>query len=235
MTRWRPMKNKKKIKKYFGEEEENAIRNYLLSQDAEEKEDLFNNCIYKALDKLSENIINTYKFYNTGYDYETLKGDVTSFLVQKLDYFDPTKNSKAYSYFGTVAKHYLTQETRRKNRLTYYNENSEDQNNIIKNNHHHHLVPIKAEDSELVIIFKDSIIERLPRIEKLDQNYASFLQALLLIMQTYTTLEYMNKKYIKLYMKESSGLSDKQISKYLNKTKKDFLGKIYKKYINNSL
>jgi hypothetical protein len=225
------MKSKKETKRYFGEEEENAVRQYLLSPNDDEKKQLFNTHIHKAFDKLSENIINTYKFYNTGYNYETLKDDVVSFLVQKLDYFNPHRKERAFSYFGTVAKHYLTQMSRKRDRLTYYTEISDVEDNIAKNHH----TPSNDKQSEIIVLFKDSIIENLPRIKSRDDRYYKFLKSLLLVLQTYNNLEYMNRVYLKIYVKESSGLTDKQISKYLYKVKKDLLTKVYKKYLNNSL
>lgn len=225
------MKNKKKTKRYFDENEESAIRLYLKSENPVEKQILFDTYIHKAFDKLSENIINTYKFYGTGLEFVTLKEDVISFLVQKLDYFDPSKKKKAFSYFGTVAKNYLIQETRKKQKFFYYGDLDETQNKLLRSDSG----GSKEENSEIIFLFRDAIAERIPKVKIANEKYAQFLQAMLLILQTYSTIEYLNKKYIKLYVETSSGLTEKQVNKYFNKSKKDFLNKIYKKYINDNL
>ena len=36
-----------------------------------------------------------------------MHADTLSFLVTKMHNFKPDKNKKAYSYFGTICKHYL--------------------------------------------------------------------------------------------------------------------------------
>ena len=54
-----------------------------------------------------ESIIRRYKLYRKEYDYEDVHSDTLSFLVTKMHNFKPDKNKKAYSYFGTICKHYL--------------------------------------------------------------------------------------------------------------------------------
>ena len=54
-----------------------------------------------------ESIIRRYKLYRKEYDYEDVHADTLSFLVTKMHNFKPDKNKKAYSYFGTICKHYL--------------------------------------------------------------------------------------------------------------------------------
>ena len=40
-------------------------------------------------------------------DFNEIHTDVHSFLMTKVDKFKPSKNKKAYSYFGTICKNYL--------------------------------------------------------------------------------------------------------------------------------
>ena len=54
-----------------------------------------------------ESIIRRYKLYRKEYDYEDVHSDTLSFLITKMHNFKPDKNKKAYSYFGTICKHYL--------------------------------------------------------------------------------------------------------------------------------
>ena len=71
------------------------------------KEKLFNSKIYPALMKLTENIINTFKFMYFDLSFVQLQHDVVSFLVMNLHKYDQEKGSKAFSYFSVVAKNYL--------------------------------------------------------------------------------------------------------------------------------
>ena len=99
---------KRTKKRYFTEDTELAIAEYLASSNEDERNQIFNSRIYYAFYKLAENLIHTFKFYYTEVDdIEDLKHEVMCFLLEKLDYFDPSKGSKAFSYFSIVGKNYL--------------------------------------------------------------------------------------------------------------------------------
>tara|TARA_B100000287_G_scaffold39000_1_gene35645 strand:+ start:412 stop:1167 length:756 start_codon:yes stop_codon:yes gene_type:complete len=99
---------KRTKKRYFTEDTEAAIAEYLASTNQPERDHIFKHRIYYPLYKLSENLIHTFKFYYTEVDnLEDLKHEVMCFLLEKLDYFDPNKGSKAFSYFSIVGKNYL--------------------------------------------------------------------------------------------------------------------------------
>jgi len=102
-TRKRATKNKR----YFTEETEEAIIQYLASDDPYFRNKIFSEEIYFPFYKLSENLIHTFKFYHTEVDnLEDLKHEVITFLLEKLHMFTPGKG-KAFSYFSIVAKNYL--------------------------------------------------------------------------------------------------------------------------------
>ena len=107
-----PPKNKrgrKRTKKrYFTEDTDAAIAEYLASTDQEERDKIFRERIWYPFYKLAENLIHTFKFYYTEVDtLEDLKHEVICFLLEKLDYFKPERGSKAFSYFSIVGKNYL--------------------------------------------------------------------------------------------------------------------------------
>ena len=106
--RGQPRKRKpKEPRVYFTEDTENAIIEYLASDDKSFRDKLYRERIEYAFYKLAENIIHTFKFYYTDSDtIEELKHEVVTFLLEKLHLYDQSKG-KAYSYFGTIAKRYL--------------------------------------------------------------------------------------------------------------------------------
>ena len=104
-----PPKNKrgrKRTKKrYFTEDTDAAIAEYLASTDQEERDKIFRERIWYPFYKLAENLIHTFKFYYTEVDtLEDLKHEVICFLLEKLDYFKPERGSKAFSYFSIFFK-----------------------------------------------------------------------------------------------------------------------------------
>jgi hypothetical protein len=101
-------RKKKSSNVYFTQETENAIVAYVSSNDMEERNKLYNEKIHHAFFKLTENIIHTFKFYYTEVDnIEDLQHEVITFLLSKLHLYDQSKGTKAFSYFGTIAKRYL--------------------------------------------------------------------------------------------------------------------------------
>jgi hypothetical protein len=68
---------------------------------------VFNKYLNAPLNKMIESIIRKYKLYRKGFTFEELHGDTVSFLMTQVHKFDIKQNKKAYSYFGTIVKHYV--------------------------------------------------------------------------------------------------------------------------------
>ena len=92
---------------YFGPEQEEAVVKFLTSESYSERNKIYNEFLRFPINKMVESIIRRYKLYRKEYDYEDVHADTLSFLVTKMHNFKPDKNKKAYSYFGTICKHYL--------------------------------------------------------------------------------------------------------------------------------
>ena len=92
---------------YFTSDTEEAILEYLKETDEKKRNEIYNERIWYAFHKLTENIIHTFKFYYTEVDtIGELQHEVTAFLLEKLHLYKQDKG-KAFSYFGTIAKRYL--------------------------------------------------------------------------------------------------------------------------------
>ena len=94
-------------KGYFYEKEEKAVTDYLSSNDEEEKNEIFNYVIKPAFTKMIESIIRRYNLYIPDEDFDQTFDDTMSFLLTKLNNYDPKKGKKAFSYCGTVCKNFL--------------------------------------------------------------------------------------------------------------------------------
>jgi predicted SprT family Zn-dependent metalloprotease len=98
---------KPKQANYFDVREELAVVRYLESETFEEKNKIYNEFLRKPLDKMISSIIRRYKLYRKDMDFYEIHIDTHSFLMTKIDKFKPSKEKKAYSYFGTICKNYL--------------------------------------------------------------------------------------------------------------------------------
>jgi hypothetical protein len=98
---------KRKHKRYFDVEQEEATLLYLSSFDESEKNKIYEEFLKEPLYKMVESIINRYNLYSKEMSFEELLNDTLSFLHTKIDKFDPSQGTKAYSYYGTIIKHRL--------------------------------------------------------------------------------------------------------------------------------
>jgi len=101
-------KSKPKPIRYFTQDTEDAIVEYNKTDDSNLKNQIYHERIHNAFFKLTQNIIHTFKFYQTEVtNIEDLQHEVIIFLLSKIHRFDATNGAKAYSFFGTIAKRFL--------------------------------------------------------------------------------------------------------------------------------
>ena len=103
------MPRKRKNKRYFTKITEIAINAYNSCDDQKLKNKIYNRFIHYPFDKLSENVIHTYKTYYFDVPYEDVKASVVAFLNEKIHKFNGA-NGRAFSYFTVVARNYLFNE-----------------------------------------------------------------------------------------------------------------------------
>ena len=103
----RGRKPSKERKGYFYEVQEQAVVDYISTDDEKKKNEIFNEILKPAFTKMIESIIRRYSLYPPTEEFQETFDDTISFLMTKLSCFDPTTNYKAYSYCGTICKNYL--------------------------------------------------------------------------------------------------------------------------------
>ncbi len=224
-----PRKRTQKI--YFGEDQEKAVVNYLESNDDAEKNKIFNEYLREPLIIMVESIIRRYKLYRKDLEFQEIHDDTMSFLLTKIHKFDHTKNTKAYSYFGTICKNYLMgaiqKDTKEQNRQISYDDIS----SSIENN-----PELSYTIDDYVIDYKDVIIkltielEEFIEIEELTQNEQKLGYALLEIFGNFDKIfqvgegNKFNKNLILLSLREMTSLSTKEIRISIKKFRKLYDG-----------
>ena len=218
-----PPKNKrgrKRTKKrYFTEDTDAAIAEYLASTDQEERDKIFRERIWYPFYKLAENLIHTFKFYYTEVDtLEDLKHEVICFLLEKLDYFKPERGSKAFSYFSIVGKNYL---------ILYNNNNYKKLKQT---------VPVLAADDDSNVLRQLGRDERKEDIKHFIDYFTKYVDKNMFIIFKKTkdrkvcdaintlfkrreNLEIFNKKTLYIYIREMTGVDTPVITKVTKKLK----------------
>ena len=101
----KPNPNKKNY--YFCAEHEKAFVDYLNAKDKDVKDMIFNTKLLPAFTKMTESIIRRYNLYPPDEEFQETFDDTMSFLITKIENFNPESGYKAYSYCGTIIKNYL--------------------------------------------------------------------------------------------------------------------------------
>ena len=127
---------------YFHQGTEDAIVAYNATDDTREKNAIYNEHLRQPIEKLVENIIHTFKFYHFDQPIESVKHEVVSFLITRLDKFTEGKG-KAFSYFSVVTKNWL---------ICHNNANYK------KMKTHNDIVDLKHKDVAVVSYTDDSIV-----------------------------------------------------------------------------
>ena len=96
----------RKKNEYFTKVHERAVIEYALSDDKAVRTRLYIEFLGPAFDEMVDKIVYTYKFNNLpNIDY--LKDDCKLWLMTILDKYDPTRKSKAFSYFSVITKNWF--------------------------------------------------------------------------------------------------------------------------------
>jgi hypothetical protein len=216
--RGKPRKRKPKEPRiYFTQDTEDAIVEYLITIDINERNRIYNDRIKYGFYKLAENIIHTFKFYYTDTDtIEELKHEVITFLLEKLHLYKAEKG-KAFSYFGTIAKRYLI----------VYNENNykklqekADVDEIDEDKSQLHESMDAIDEMHSPNLFINQYIKYIDKnIHTLfpKQHDAQTADAIIELFRKRETLEIFNKKALYIYIREMTDVSTPQITKIIKK------------------
>jgi predicted SprT family Zn-dependent metalloprotease len=220
-------KTKKNPKEnYFDVREENAVIEFLTATSFYEKNKIYNEFLRKPLDKMISSIIRRYRLYRKDMDFNEIHTDVHSFLMTKVDKFKPSKNKKAYSYFGTICKNYLIGQILKDQKETNRKVSYEDISSTIEE-HPDMLYHIDEDvlDLDSVIIEYTINLKDFIETQSLTDNEKKLGLALIDVFEKYETIftstdnSKFNKNLILLSLREMTNLTTKEIRVSLKKFK----------------
>jgi predicted SprT family Zn-dependent metalloprotease len=211
---------------YFDVREEMAVIRFLESTSYEEKNKIYNEFLKKPLDKMISSIIRRYKLYRKDMDFTDIHVDTHSFLMTKIDKFKPSREKKAYSYFGTICKNYLMGQIIKDQKETNRKISYEDISTNLENNENFaYYIENDGLDSEKVIKHFLIELDRFIKEENLSENEIKLGHALYDIFENYDSIfigndnNKFNKNIILLSLREMTNLSTKEIRGSMRKYK----------------
>jgi len=211
---------------YFDVREELAVVRFLETECHHERNKIYNEFLRKPLDKMISSIIRRYKLYRKDMDFEEIHMDTHSFLITKVDKFKPSKEKKAYSYFGTICKNYLMGQIIKDQKETNRKISYEDISTSLENDEGFaYYIENDNLDSEKVIYHFLIKLDVFIKSENLSENEVKLGQALYDLFDNYENIfvgndnNKFNKNIILLSLREMTNLSTKEIRGSMKKYK----------------
>lgn len=223
-----------KRKGYFYEEQEQAVKDYLNSDDKEEKDKIFNKWLKPAFTKMIESIIRRYNLYPPDENFQETFDDTISFLMTKIENFNVDSGYKAYSYCGTICKNYLIYKINQFNK----NQKRNERYDVIQSDLNDSITFSYNENSGHITFLTDLMKNTIKEIRgilngdklKLSDDEIRVGKALIELMTNWEDLfaqmgsNKFNKSSILLFLKETTLLNTKQIRDGMKKYKTAYYG-----------
>lgn len=220
----------KERKGYFYEKEEQAVIDYVSSDDKDEKNKIYAEFLQPAFTKMIESIIRRYNLYLPDELFQETFDDTLSFLLTKIEHFKPESGFKAYSYCGTICKNYLILKIKQYNNNLIRNDRYEIVQNDIDDN-----VKFSYSTDNDQIQFLTELLESITQeislmleskdVFRLNENEIKVGNALVILLNNWGDLfarmgsNKFNKSSILMFIKELTLLSTPEIRLAMKKYK----------------
>jgi len=217
-----PKKIKKKNKKmYFDQDVQDAIVSYNAETNHIVRNKIYSEKIAYAIDKLVENIINTFKFSYFDSHFNDVKQEVVSFIVLNMHKYNHEKGFKAFSYFSVVAKNYLILLNNGNYKKLKSHSSITDYATTKKLDDTLPSYIYESRESELmkeiVLYFENQI----PKIFKKNRD-VSIAFSIIDLLKNKHNIENFNKKGLYILVREMTGEKTARITKIINVMKKKY-------------
>ena len=206
---------------YFTQDHEDAIVEYASITDNVKRSELYIKWIQPAFDEMVDKIVYTYKFTNLP-NIDDLRDECKVWLTTVLNKYDPSKGSKAFSYFSVITKnwfiHKVKQTTRRNKREVDYEIAAKEIDEKYVDNNNKYIEQREKEE------FWAHLWEEIESwdVVTMNENERKVYEAVKILMNSIDDIEIFNKKAIYLYLREITGLNTKQVVSQLNKMRKKY-------------
>ena len=221
VTTRQPRRRRSKGRQYFTIVHEQAILDYVATEDIKERTDLYVNLIGPALDEMVDKIVYTYKF-TTLPNIDVLRDECKIWLVTVLDKYDKDKGSKAFSYFSVITKNWFIHKVKKQSKKNRTEIELVDlpRDLELKYISTSNPYPKEREHEEFFNFLKNEIDSW--EHDKMKDNERKVLEAIRILFESAEDIEIFNKKAIYLYLREITGLNTKQVVNNLNKMRSKY-------------
>lgn len=213
-----------KIGEYWGAEEEECVKNFCKLTDAQIKEKLYEQKIQPAFKTLVDSIYWTYNFHKYFNKFsEQVKHDVLIHLYEKLSNFNAAKDTKAYSYFGTICKNWFIQQVIRDKKNIHMDEDEKELYTYKNSIAEYHEQNQKKELGDFINYLKKSLdlyYDRLISKNPIDMEEILVAEIVKKLIEESHLNDIYNKRQLYVYVKEYTKLPARKITIFLNNLNK---------------
>ncbi len=199
-----PKRSRKKGSKnhYFTKAHEQAIIDYANTRDVRVRTELYIKWIEPAFSEMVDKVVFTYKFTSLP-NIDALRDECKVWLTTILDKYDPSKGSKAFSYFSVITKNWFIHKVKKTNARNKRESDFEsitgevEQKYLASYNPYHH----QREDKE----FWSFLWEEIDTWDtgNLKENEKKVLEAIKIILSSPDDIEIFNKKsYLPIHSRD---------------------------------
>lgn len=198
-----------------------------------ETEEIFRTKIQEPLSKLVECVIKRYKLFIPDEEWEETFHDCLGHVAEKFKKFEPNRGCKAYSYFGTVAKHYMLYRIKKYHdellRYDKYDLNPNQYEESEKYAEEQYSVELDGLTMKIVNDTKQMFQSMLDhkKMYEISEGETRIGEALIELLDNWETIftevelssQKFNKAFVLLYLKETTLMPTKEIRKFMKKFK----------------
>lgn len=214
------------LKHYFHSGTHDAIVSFQAENDLNVKSQIYVESILPAFNKLVENLIFIHGTANVIMSDE-FKSDCVTFLYETLKKFDPSRGSKAFSYFNVVAKNWIIVKSRQKQKQANRHVSLEDTGVISEIE----MVPFDIHKHDPLLTteaIQANTLENINTILHKVKNRLTFendkicMDCIIKLFENVDTLESLNKRAIFVYVRDMTNLTPKQLSSSMSSIRKHY-------------
>ena len=210
-----------KSKNYFTKETDAAIEEWQKASDEKTRTELYTDKIAPAFDALVTNLMWVYSFKVPRESPDAVKQDCIAFLYEALGKWDPTRGTKAFSYYNITAKRWLInrsnkalKENRRqvglsdKSEMSPWDWRQVEEYSVIAD-------PSEAISSHDMKIVITRLLEELDMCTRNDDERRA-ADGVRYLFENMDSVDIVNKRSILIYLREITGLEASNLSAALH-------------------
>jgi hypothetical protein len=202
---------------YFTQETEDAIIQYNLSESEIERNKIYIQKLKYPLEKLVENVFNTFKFEYFIDQPLDVQQEVLSFIILNLHKYRGEKG-RAFSYFSIVAKNYLILNNNKNFKVSKIYQDIDSSNEVLNIEDETENLRQDNYTVEFVDLMYDYWNDKITKIFDKERDI-QIAYSVIELFRYIDAIDTFNKKTIYFLIREMTGYSGQHITPVLNKMK----------------